>query len=180
MSFAQSVHHAFGKPREILCLVAAALLPAPILWWQARPDTGVTSDPIIGVDFVVEEDPKDEPPPPVKAPEPVKPTFFQKVQKSLGLATKPAPVEKLLAEPAKPALAGTTSAGPITTAKRVESILGSDKLTDKTRTPGTLSGTISVANIKSQPTLAGGGLGTGPIKEGGRTLKTKGQENFQL
>lgn len=176
--------HVFGKPREFLCLTVAILLHAPLIWWQASPYEPTQGDPITGVDFIIEEEPKDEPPPPVKVVEPVaKPSFFEKVQKSLGLATpKPVSIQKLVDSTPKPTqLAGTTSAGPISTSKRIESILGSDKLTDKTRTPGSpLAGTLAVSNIKSQASLAPGGIGAGPIKAGGGTLQNKSQGSFKL
>ncbi|HNC74687.1 MAG TPA: hypothetical protein PK362_07380, partial [Elusimicrobiota bacterium] len=104
--------HVFGKPREVLCLGIALALHVPLLFWKGHPDAGPLGDPIVGVDFVVEEEAKPEPEPPKKE-EPKEASFFERVQKMVGLATKPAPVEKLLQEAPKPELAGTPSAGPI-------------------------------------------------------------------
>ena len=52
--------HVFGKPREMVFLAAALILHAPLLFWKARPDLGPTGDPIVGVDFVIEEEAKPE------------------------------------------------------------------------------------------------------------------------
>ncbi len=175
--------HVFGKPREILFLAAALVLHAPLLLWEARPDLGPTGDPIVGVDFVIEEEAKPEPePPPVKKEvEEPKQTFFKKIQQKIGLASKPVSMEKFLQPTPEPTkLSGTGSAGPITTAKKIESILGSDRLSDKTRTAGSLAGTMDVSNIKSQATLAPGGIGAGPLVAGGGTLKEKSNTAFRV
>lgn len=162
--------HVFGKPREILCVSLALALHVPLLFWKGRPDAGPLGDPIVGVDFVVEEEkPEVEPPP--KKEEPKEATFFERVQKMVGLASRPAPVDKLLAEPAKPELSGASAAGPIQVSRKVQSILGEEKLSDKAR--GGLSGTISVDNIKTEAGLAAGGIGAGPIVGGGGTIKSK-------
>lgn len=162
--------HIFGKPREMLCLGIALALHVPLLFWKGHPDAGPLGDPIVGVDFVVEEEAKPEPEPPKKE-EPKEASFFERVQKMVGLATKPVPVEKLLQEAPKPELAGTPSAGPIQVSRKIQSILGEEKLSDKAR--GGLSGSINVDNIKTEAGLASGGIGAGPVIGGGGTIKNK-------
>lgn len=165
--------HIFGKPREVVFLAIAVVLHIPIFFWKGRPYTGPQGDPIIGVDFVIEEDTPSEttpPPPPVEKEKKV--TFYEKVQKMVGLAAKPASVEKIgPTGPAKDELSGMGDSGKIAVAKKVESILGGDTLTSKTRG---LSGTLSVNNIKSETGLVSGGVGAAPIATpGGGTLKSK-------
>ncbi len=162
--------HVFREPREILCLAVALLLHAPLLFWRAQPDAGPLGDPIVGVDFIVEEETPPEVAPPKKE-EPESESFFEKVQKMVGLSTKPAPIEKLLQEPAKPELAGMAPTNAIQVTRKVESILGSEKLTDKSR--GGLSGAIDVGNIKTESALSAGGVGVGAIALGGGTIKDK-------
>ena len=49
-----------------------------------------------------------------------KQTFFKKIQQKIGLASKPVSMEKFLQPTPEPAkLAGTGSAGPISTAKKI-------------------------------------------------------------
>ncbi|MBP9127203.1 MAG: hypothetical protein KBG07_00355 [Elusimicrobia bacterium] len=45
--------HIFGSPREMLCVAVAVAIHVPLYFWQARPDTGMNSDPITEIDFKV-------------------------------------------------------------------------------------------------------------------------------
>lgn len=162
--------HIFGSPREMLCVAVAVAIHVPLYFWQARPDTGVTADPITEIDFKIEEEEREKPPPP---PEEKKETtsFFKKIQEAVGLAT-PKPLPKLVIETKpKTELAGLGDTNKIQApAKMAESMEKQAKLVEKDRTA---AGAFDVGKIETKgPGLAGVGIGPGD-KLGGGTLKEK-------
>jgi len=68
----------FGSRREFFCLAAAIAVHCLLFLWKGHLDHTAQGDPIVGVDFIVEEEVKQAPAPP--PPEMEKKSFFRQLK----------------------------------------------------------------------------------------------------
>jgi len=139
----------------------ALILHVPIFFWRAHPTEGALHDPIMEIDFTVEEihreKPVDVPPPPPDT------SFLHRVKEKIGMAT-PAPLVVKTKPPME--LLGSSSPTPQPTTLKITE-KPPEKWVGKT---GGLSGGFDVNKI---PTRTESGLAGAPASGGGGTLKTK-------